>query len=55
MTDIYVLLTGVLVKEKSVHDLPDIPIPEDQFEKIKFKYNTAKDLQEPYSKNTIAI
>ena len=34
MTDIYLLLTGVLGK-KIIYDLPNIPIPEDQLEKIK--------------------
>ena len=29
-------------ERKNVHDLPDIPIPEDQFEKIKQKYIIAK-------------
>ena len=29
-------------ERKNVHDLPDIPIPEDQFEKLKQKYVTAK-------------
>ena len=47
MMDIYVLLTGMLGK-KNVHDLPDIPIPENQFEKIKQKYITAKNIKNKY-------
>lgn len=39
----YVLHTGVMSKEKT-HDMPDIPIPEDQFEKIEQKYVTAKNV-----------
>ena len=36
MTDIYVLLTGVL--EKEIPYVSDIPISEDQFDKIKQKH-----------------
>ena len=32
-------------ERKNIHDLPDIPIPEDQFEKIKQKHITAKNVK----------
>ena len=54
MTNIYVLITGVLGKEKS-HDLPAILIPEDQFEKIKQKYITAKNVKNKYKNPTQKI
>ena len=54
MMDIYVLLTGMLGK-KIVHDLPDIPIPENQFEKIKQKYITAKNVKNKYKNPTQKI
>ena len=52
--DIYVLLTGMLGK-KNVQDLPDIPIPENQFEKIKQKYITAKNVKNKYKNPTQKI
>ena len=35
-------------ERKIMHDLPDIPIPENQFEKIKQKYITAKNIKNKY-------
>ena len=42
-------------ERKSVHDLPDIPIPEDQIEKIKQKYITAKNVKKKYKNPTQKI
>ena len=66
MTDIYVLLTGIL-RKKIIYSLPDISILEDQLEKIRQIYyckkclkqiqeiyyckKCLKQIQEPYSKN----
>ena len=53
MTDIYVLLTGIL-RKKIIYNLPDISILEDQLEKIRQIYyckKCLKQIQEPYSKN----
>ena len=40
---------------KNVYDLPDILIPEDQFEKIKQKHITAKDIKNKYKNPTQKI
>ena len=37
-------------ERKNVHDLSDIPIPEDQFKKVKQKYITAKNAKNKYKK-----
>ena len=46
-------------ERKNVHDLSDIPIPEDQFKKVKQKYITAKNAKNKYKnptkKNTVTI
>ena len=35
----------IFISTGLIHDLPDIPIPDDQFEKIKPKYITAKNVK----------
>ena len=42
-------------ERKNVHDLPDIPIPDDQFEKRKQKYITAKNVKNIYKNPTQKI
>ena len=47
--------TGVQMKEKSTSDLPDVPFPTDQFEKLQIKYNTAENILTKASKPTSAV
>ena len=42
-------------ERKNVHHLPDILIPEDQFEKMKQKYITEKDVKNKYKNPTQKI
>ena len=41
--------------KKNVHDLPHIPIPEDQFEEIKQKYIPVKNVKNKYKNPTQKI
>ena len=41
--EMHVILIGKLVKMKKVHDLADIAIPADPYEKMQHKYNIAKE------------
>ena len=40
--EMHVILIGKLVKMKKVHDLADIAIPADPYEKMQHEYNIAK-------------
>ena len=42
-------------ERKNVHDLPDIPTPEDQFQEIKQKYITAKNVKNKRKNSTQKI
>ena len=42
-------------ERKNVHDLPDIPTPEDQFQEVKQKYITAKNVKNKRKNSTQKI